>query len=187
MAAAKAWDPESPFPPSQVAPRSAPRSAGGGGRRRAGPLLAVVDRERILNDLGNTGVAAALIGGFALGSLDLSNGLPVYMCSLLSVHGCTCAALISALCYRTINMMNEDDAVAWATKKQWILQMPLMKFGIGTISYVTQVMIRSYNELNEKHSDWKWVGLVLGIGSVMMMIGAAILLKCTGPKMAKAQ
>ena len=32
---------------------------------------AVIDRERLLNDLSNTGVATALVGGFALGSMDI--------------------------------------------------------------------------------------------------------------------
>jgi len=179
---AKAWDPEDPvFSRTKVVPGS------GGGATNTGSPVVVIDRERILNDLGNTGVAAALIGGFALESVDVTLGVPVYMCSLLAVHGCTCAALISALCYRTINMMGEEDAVAWAAKKQWILQMPLMKFGLGTVSYVCQVMIRSYNDLIVDYPTWGWVGLMMGVGSVMMMVGAAIVLKCTGPKMVKAQ
>ena len=95
----------------------------------------------------------------------------VYMLSLLAVHGCTCAALISALCYRTINMMGEDDAVAWSGKKRWLLNMPLVKFGFGTVCYVSSVMLRSFYELGDL-AILRWVSLGIGIGSVSMMLGS---------------
>ena len=175
-----AWDPEDPvYSRSSVVPA--------GGRAKAKAPVRVVDRDRVLSDLGNTGVAAALIGGFALELLDLEEkGLAVYLLSLIAVHGCTCAALISALCYRTVNMMAEEDAVAWAIKWNWVLQTPLMKFAMGTVAYVSAVMVRSYNDLAVDYPGLKWLGLGLGVGSVSMMLMSVVMLKCTGPKTVKA-
>jgi hypothetical protein len=157
-------------------------------------IRAVIERERLLNDLSNTGVATALVGGFALGSLDIDRGAIVYMLALMAVHLCTCSALTSALCFRTINMMSDQDAVVWAKKKKCpigILQIPLLKFGAGTICYVSSVMVRSYNELSILEDGGggfpgiRWWGSSLGAGSVMMMIMAAVMLYCTGPNSAK--
>ena len=79
-----AWDPEDP-----VYSRSSVVPAGGRGVAKAKAPVRVVDRDRVLSDLGNTGVAAALIGGFALELLDLEEkGLAVYLLSLIM---CTAA------------------------------------------------------------------------------------------------
>ena len=61
-----------------------------------------INREKMLNDLVNTGVMAALIGGFALSNLqrdyDVNNGwdVSIYMTSLIAIHLCTCSCLTSA-------------------------------------------------------------------------------------------
>ena len=116
------------------------------------------------------------------------------MLALMAVHLCTCSALTSALCFRTINMMSDQDAVVWAKKKKCpigILQIPLLKFGAGTICYVSSVMVRSYNELSILEEGGggfpgiRWWGSSLGAGSVLMMIMAAVMLHCTGPNSAK--
>ena len=46
---------------------------------------------------------AALIGGFALGNMNLGKNTDlergIYMLCVVAVHGCTCSALTSALLY----------------------------------------------------------------------------------------
>eukprot|EP00961_Rhodomonas_salina_P225502 3048959-Rhodomonas_salina.1 len=68
------------------------------------------DRERIMNDMTNTGTVGALVGGFALSifdrpfsldSLEFSTGIIIF----LSVHLCTFSALSSAIIYRRVNAM----------------------------------------------------------------------------------
>ena len=50
----------------------------------------VVDRERLENDVNNVGVMAALLGGFALNSLDEKLGTFIYILAVIAVHACTC-------------------------------------------------------------------------------------------------
>ena len=86
----------------------------------------------------NTGVCAALVGGFALSNLQNStvtgddhSALPVvvYVLSCLAVHASTCAALTSALLYRTLNMLEDESIEAWGARNKLVLSMPIMKFG----------------------------------------------------------
>lgn len=67
--------------------------------KRMGP-----GRDRILNDVMNTVVAAALIGGFALGNISGVSTVGektidkiIYMLSFVAVHACTCSCLTSAM------------------------------------------------------------------------------------------
>eukprot|EP01052_Picozoa_sp_SAG31_P029243 SAG31_NODE_2891_length_4944_cov_2.014035_2_plen_139_part_00 len=96
-------------------------------------------REQLCNDIVNTGVMAALIGGFALSSLqqdfDMSQGIDVaiYMFSVIGVHACTCSAITSAVLYREANLMPEEQAPAWAASHPILLKMPMVKFGMGCV------------------------------------------------------
>jgi len=67
------------------------------------------DRDRACNDMLNTGVMAALIGGFAMNNIsgkagakvkNESSDMLVYFLNVLSVHMCTCSALMGAFLYR---------------------------------------------------------------------------------------
>ena len=53
-------------------------------------LMAPASRERLCNDILNTAVIAALVGGFALGSLSAPEGAPIdrwiYFCAYCAVH-----------------------------------------------------------------------------------------------------
>jgi hypothetical protein len=100
-------------------------------------LLAPPDRERLCNDSLNTSVMAALIGGFALGSLsppgDDAERIDtyIYMLSYMTVHACTCSALTSAFIYSAVNQMEDSAASVWAKKYKWMLMVPMIKFVMG--------------------------------------------------------
>ena len=47
--------------------------------------LAAIDRDRLLNDLTNTGVIAALLGGFALSCLSIDLSSCVLSCLLIGL------------------------------------------------------------------------------------------------------
>ena len=68
-AASKAWDPNTFEPSTRVSPagRTQKIERDDNGMFGTG-FMALVDRDRILGDLGNTGVAAALIGFAVLGA-----------------------------------------------------------------------------------------------------------------------
>ena len=70
--------------------------------RAAGDEVSV-DRDRLLNDILNTGVMGALIGGFALSNLQLNYDtaktveVAIYLTSFIGVHACTCSCVTSAM------------------------------------------------------------------------------------------
>ena len=104
--------------------------AAAAGTDAAGTDAADLDRDRMMNDLANTGVVAALFGGFSLANMqiDLSaygagkdgtselvrqTGLMLWFISFVSAHVCTLSAAGSALLYRKVNMLSDADAQAW--------------------------------------------------------------------------
>lgn len=140
-----------------------------------------VDRERLLNDILNTGVMGALIGGFALSNMqqayDMNNTMHVaiYMCSFVAVHACTCSAVSAALLYRVANALSEDQTPRWAAKNATVLKMPILKFGLGCLSYLLSVVLVSWRDLQEVHV-WQIVALIIGLMSMSMTLGVAVLL-----------
>ena len=59
-------------------------------------------------------------------------------CILLqSVHACTCSALTSAILYRVVSALHEDEVDRWAQNSvnKWFPRMPMIKFCMG-ISYI---------------------------------------------------
>lgn len=109
----------------------------------SGGHWAPVDRERLCIDIANTGVIAALVGGFALSNLQghmmmeeqKHELLPVleYLLSVIAVHMCTCASVTSALVYRSAVYLDDDKVKEWTTSMpwRWLIPMPIMKFAAG--------------------------------------------------------
>eukprot|EP01052_Picozoa_sp_SAG31_P033686 SAG31_NODE_3840_length_3824_cov_3.657817_3_plen_165_part_00 len=129
-------------------------------------FAAPVDRERLCNDSMNTGVMAALIGGFALGSLhegktDTTLSRITYLLSLVAVHACTCSCLCSAFVYFVANKLADESVQGWAAKHQILVRVPMLKFVMGCICYLTSVLLLSWHQLdNDKTSQL----IALGIG-----------------------
>jgi len=141
-------------------------------------VAAPPDRERLSNDQLNTGVTAALIGGFALSNLnggglvdadDTSGlgtlGIVIYVLSCLSVHACTCSALTSALLYRVINQLEDEGVGLWANRHPILLKLPLMKFGMGCLSYLSSVLCLSFRDLEGLPLP-RVIAFVIGGGSM---------------------
>jgi hypothetical protein len=118
----------------------------------------VVDRERLLNDLTNTGVIAALLGGFALSclSIDLEPygahtkssdttlaviGTIYWMVAFLAAHVCTLSAASSALLYRKINLLSDETALPWLQQNKRLKKMPLVCFMIGIKLYEVSIVL----------------------------------------------
>jgi hypothetical protein len=146
------------------------------------------DRERIMNDLTNTGVIAALMGGFALSSMQLdlngygaganattemyrqlgslfwlvafaaahlwfvSMSIPYtrvsYLCGLARVlternvtYGSTLSAAASALLYRKINMLEEDQVGIWLQQNRRLYKIPYASFLVGTKMYEIDIVL----------------------------------------------
>ena len=111
------------------------------------------------------GVAAALVGGFALSYLDAALPVYTYLLACVAVHGCTCAALVSALVYRTINKLKEEDVHGWVKRHKMLLHTPIAKFGLGTVCYLLIVILNSWSDLDGK--PWgQYLALAIGVGSM---------------------
>jgi hypothetical protein len=144
----------------------------------------VIDRERLENDVTNVGVAAALIGGFALESLDASLGTFIYLLAVMAVHMCTCAALCSALIYRVVNKLSDDDIIPWVNRHKLLLHLPISKFAVGTLCYLLIVIVRSWYAMEA--TLWaRYFCLAIGVGSMSMSIGTFLVLSCDTPRQRK--
>jgi len=126
----------------------------------------------LLNDIMNTGITAALVGGFALGNIQDADrvssqwmDVAVYMLSFLAVHACTCSCLTSAMLYRAANKLSEDEVGPWMQNKALLLQLPWMKFIMGCLSYVLAVITLSFRAL-EDLPFWRYTALVIGVMSM---------------------
>eukprot|EP00622_Pseudochattonella_farcimen_P005025 FR740556.1.p1 GENE.FR740556.1~~FR740556.1.p1 ORF type:complete len:216 (+),score=25.48 FR740556.1:41-649(+) len=153
-------------------------------------LMAPVSRDRLCNDLMNTSVMAALIGGFALNSLEAPGGSTaaddgaaddqvfssqtsqmdqyIYICAYISVHACTCSALTSAFIYATVNNMEDHSVHPWSEKCKLLLMLPMMKFIAGAMAYMTSVILTAWKDLEEL-PVLRWIAIAIGsmsIGSV---------------------
>jgi len=148
-----------------------------------------LDRERLCNDLVNTGVTAALVGGFALGNLqnlgtklqpdgspasDQRNAqIAVYMLSVLSVHLCTCSALMSAFLYQKANGLHEDVVAVWFQEHEWITSVPFTKFVMGCMCYLASVLFLSFFDLMHVSPIMSYAALAIGVMSVMSVLMTA--------------
>lgn len=125
------------------------------------PARGELDRERLCNDLVNTGVMAALIGGFAFSKIDrkeigkVENNhmeLLVYVANVFAVHACTCSCLMSAFLYTKANGLNNTLVTPWVITNEWLLPIPLYKFVGGTVCYLVSVVCGSYHDLEESNA-----------------------------------
>lgn len=136
---------------------------------------AQMDRERLLNDLLNTGVMAALVGGFALSNLESGvsrpgwEGYAIYVASYTAVHASTCSALTSALLYREANLVNEDNVEAWSRDNRKLMLMPGMKFFMGVVCYLVSVIMLAWVDLAAEPVA-QIITLVVGLGSMSTVI-----------------
>lgn len=143
-----------------------------------------LDRERALNDCTNTGVMAALVGGFALGSIqsaqefyDFStdNQFIVYILSVVAVHACTCSAITSALLYREINFLEPEEVAVWTSQNAMMMMMPMMKFAMGCGAYLLSVIYISLVTL-EEYPLSRNVTVIIGIMSMSTVVMTLICL-----------
>ena len=156
-------------------------SSSGGGAAGGDESSGCPDRERLLNDILNTGVMGALIGGFALSNVQMSYdfssslNIAVYMCSFVGVHACTCSCVCSALLYRVANSLSDAEAPRWAKKNATLLALPMMKFGFGCLCYLLSVVLISYRDLAEVEL-WQWIALIIGAMSMSITLITAVVL-----------
>jgi hypothetical protein len=148
-----------------------------------------MDYEKYRDDQMNTGVIAALIGGFALTNsweMNIDRTLVAsasYVLAIIAVHACTCSALTSAFIYRTLTISDEDKAVVWMQQHPWLASLPIGKFVFGTLCYLVSVILVSWKELSGEGSA-RLVTLMVGILSVgIVLVTGSFLTMCPPAKL----
>lgn len=152
----------------------------GGSNQDAKVFLAAPNKGSMLNDLMNTGVMAAVIGGFALSNLQsfpkdaTTIDVVIYMINVVAVHMNTCSSLCSALLYMCVNNLVEEKVEAWKQKIPWkiLLLFPTPKFVIGTAFYLIGVLLLSWRDLGG-HGGWRIGALIFGTMTVIMVFMTA--------------
>jgi len=150
------------------------------------------DKTMVLNDITNSGVMSALVGGFALSSVQSGTFYHeesmmdnvAYVLLILAVHACTCSALTSALLYRTVNMMSEEEVPAWSLSNWLLLIMPMAKFGMGVLSYIVSVILISWRKLEDVPMT-QLMACTIGVVSMSTVVMTVVMLNSKGTAAAK--
>lgn len=112
--------------------------------------------EKLRDDQTNTGVIAALLGGFALTNsweMEVSdesttNQIAAYSLAILAVHACTCSALVSAFLYRQLTQQaTSKKGLQWMKRHAVLQNVPWYKFLVGTLCYVVSVCLVAWSSL----------------------------------------
>merc|ERR1712070_1292470 len=128
----------------------------------------------------NTGVMAAVIGGFALSNLQsfpkdaTTLDVIIYMINVVAVHMNTCSSLCSALLYMCVNNLVEEKVEQWKQMLPWkiLLLFPTPKFVIGTGFYLIGVLLLSWRDL-AGWGGWRVGALIFGTMTVVMVFTTA--------------
>lgn len=142
-------------------------------------MAVALKREQLLNDFTNTGIVGALIGGFALSDFssitDVSTGVASTRCVLmfLAVHLSTASAVSASLCYRAVNALDEDQAVAWSLERAKLRMVVFANFCIGAVLYVAGVVFAGLSTFSS--ARWQILFCTAGALCCMMLAGVAVL------------
>lgn len=146
--------------------------------------------EKYRDDQMNTGVIAALIGGFALTNswemgVEVEDYDPnviieprtlsviAYVLAICAVHACTCSALVSAFLYRNLTRMKSpQNAVQWVHRHPILIETPFYKAGnfisctilsqLRIVFYLGLFIFESYRHmLRPNASNFKKTGVCI--------------------------
>ena len=145
-----------------------------------------MDYEKHRDDQRNTGVIAALLGGFALSNswnIEIDGtiiGTVMYVLSIVAVHTCTCSALTSAFLFQTLTSSDPEKAVLWMEKHSFVASLPFSKFAVGATAYLASVMLVAFKGLAEEYAA-QVITTVIGVSSFCIAIGMLCFLRLDSP------
>ena len=149
-----------------------------------------MDFDRHRDDQLNTGVIAALVGGFSLtNSWEMEMGGSLietitYVLAIIAVHSCTCSALTSAFLYRCLTRSDPDAAVEWMESHSVMASLPFVKFVMGTLAYLSSVILVAYKEQVEEYPAQLFT-LVVGVMGCCVSMGTLTFLCFDSPEHGK--
>lgn len=126
-----------------------------------------LERERMLNDLTNTGVIATLITGFSYDSWDgekpqttIATARTLLMYS--TIHIGMLSALASTMVYKRINSVSGSTACALVEKKRYLFMAPHILFVLSVLLFISGVILKGI----ESSDTWFTFVFYLAIGSM---------------------
>mmetsp|Transcript_22415 Transcript_22415/g.25751 ORF Transcript_22415/g.25751 Transcript_22415/m.25751 type:complete len:206 (-) Transcript_22415:96-713(-) len=147
----------------------------------------IMDYEKYRDDQLNTGVIAALLGGFALTNsweIDVREGTRLdcimYALAIIAAHVCTCSAVTSAILYRTLTHNDPKQAVLWMRKHPLLARLAYQKLVIGISLYIVSVMLIAWKELSNDMVP-RIITLVIGVLSATFAAATFFFVHYTDP------
>eukprot|EP00218_Dolichomastix_sp_CCMP3274_P012253 CAMPEP_0170136812 /NCGR_PEP_ID=MMETSP0033_2-20121228/3633_1 /TAXON_ID=195969 /ORGANISM="Dolichomastix tenuilepis, Strain CCMP3274" /LENGTH=120 /DNA_ID=CAMNT_0010372599 /DNA_START=159 /DNA_END=521 /DNA_ORIENTATION=- len=68
--------------------------------------------------------------------------------------------------------IHDDDFDKWRNNSMnaMLLKLPMMKFGAGTFVYLSTVLLKSWEDMEQYTGVYHWITLVIGAGSMSTVV-----------------
>ena len=137
------------------------------------------NRDVLVNKVSQTASLGAFVGCFAYYKMVLPaspSGLDyvLFVLCAFAAHACTCSSLTSAVLLRVLLSLHDDEVEKWASQRmnRFLLELPLIKFGMGCPCFLVTVILRSWMDLQEDTPS-QIVALIIGVVSLSTVLFTA--------------
>ena len=137
------------------------------------------DRDVLVSKVSETASLGAFVGCFAYYRMNLPAapaGLDyvLFVLSCFAAHACICSSLTSAVLLRVLYLLHDDEVDKWASQpiNKFLLELPLIKFGMGCPCFLITVILTSWRDLQEDTPS-RIIALIIGVISVSTVITTA--------------
>ena len=114
-----------------------------------------------------------------------SLAIATYVITVFSVHACMCSALTSAILYRVLEALHDNEFEKWTSRplNRMLLRLPMMKFGMGCVAFLVRVVLKSWQDLSGRSEGARAVALAVGLMSMSTVV-MTVLMVTVGPSSA---
>ena len=143
-------------------PVASPRDNDGVLRRPPTYAFKAFDRDGLKTFVGGTAALAAFTAGGLYAKLDRT--MPDYrpiskaiaVIQTLALHTQICSMLTSAMLLHVIVRLRDDELQRWQWNHRWLIRLPMMKFALGVVMYMTVVALTAYRTMMGRDDDMAW-------------------------------
>ena len=95
------------------------------------------------------------------------------MFTCFSVHACMCSTLTSAILYRVLEAVHDEDLVPWTSKplNRMLMRVPMSSFVVGGIFFLVSAILKSWVHFEDvdKKSKGASIAFMMISGSVAFL------------------